>query len=146
LAAGETRGISECAAVDIGHRPVGNSDLSAGSTAHWSSGLIVFNGAAFRESSPTAKIAPIFLPSEDRPVSPEGKQGCPSGAVAPKKERGLPSLPPLIGYPIVIENKAGASGIVGAKAVINASPDGYAARFVGRFSSHSTWFDKPASF
>jgi tripartite-type tricarboxylate transporter receptor subunit TctC len=34
-------------------------------------------------------------------------------------------LPPLIGYPIVIENKAGASGIVGAKAVINASPDGY---------------------
>jgi tripartite-type tricarboxylate transporter receptor subunit TctC len=32
---------------------------------------------------------------------------------------------PLIGHPIVIENKAGASGIVGAKAVINASPDGY---------------------
>ena len=31
----------------------------------------------------------------------------------------------MIGYPIVIENKAGASGIVGAKAVINASPDGY---------------------
>ena len=27
-------------------------------------------------------------------------------------------IAPLIGYPIVIENKAGASGIVGAKAVI----------------------------
>ena len=34
-------------------------------------------------------------------------------------------IAPLIGYPIVIENKAGASGIVGAKAVISASPDGY---------------------
>jgi tripartite-type tricarboxylate transporter receptor subunit TctC len=34
-------------------------------------------------------------------------------------------LAPLIGHPIVIENKAGASGIVGAKAVINAAPDGY---------------------
>lgn len=32
---------------------------------------------------------------------------------------------PTIGHPIVIENKAGASGIIGAKAVINAAPDGY---------------------
>ena len=34
-------------------------------------------------------------------------------------------LPPLIGHPVVIENKAGASGIIGAKTVINATPDGY---------------------
>ena len=34
-------------------------------------------------------------------------------------------LAPLIGYPVVVENKAGASGIIGTKAVINAAPDGY---------------------
>jgi tripartite-type tricarboxylate transporter receptor subunit TctC len=34
-------------------------------------------------------------------------------------------LPPVIGHPVVVENKAGASGIIGAKAVINAPPDGY---------------------
>jgi tripartite-type tricarboxylate transporter receptor subunit TctC len=34
-------------------------------------------------------------------------------------------LAPVIGHPIVIDNKAGASGIIGAKAVINATPDGY---------------------
>ena len=34
-------------------------------------------------------------------------------------------LPPVIGHPIVIENKAGAGGIIGAKAVIVAPPDGY---------------------
>jgi len=33
----------------------------------------------------------IFLSSDDRPVTPERKHGHPSGAVAPKKERGLPS-------------------------------------------------------
>jgi tripartite-type tricarboxylate transporter receptor subunit TctC len=32
---------------------------------------------------------------------------------------------PVIGQPIVIENKAGAGGIIGAKAVIAAPPDGY---------------------
>ncbi len=31
----------------------------------------------------------------------------------------------MVGHPIVFDNKAGASGIVGAKAVINAAPDGY---------------------
>jgi tripartite-type tricarboxylate transporter receptor subunit TctC len=31
----------------------------------------------------------------------------------------------VIGHPIVIENKAGAGGIIGAKAVITARPDGY---------------------
>ena len=34
-------------------------------------------------------------------------------------------LAPVIGHPIVIENKAGAGGIIGAKAVIAAAPDGY---------------------
>ena len=34
-------------------------------------------------------------------------------------------LAPVIGHPIVIENKAGAGGIIGAKAVIAAPPDGY---------------------
>jgi tripartite-type tricarboxylate transporter receptor subunit TctC len=34
-------------------------------------------------------------------------------------------LTPLIGHPIVVENKAGASGIIGTKTVINATPDGY---------------------
>jgi hypothetical protein len=33
----------------------------------------------------------IFLSSDDRPVTPERKYGHPSGALAPKKERGLPS-------------------------------------------------------
>jgi hypothetical protein len=33
----------------------------------------------------------IFLSSDDRLVTPERKHGHPSGAVAPKKERGLPS-------------------------------------------------------
>jgi hypothetical protein len=33
----------------------------------------------------------IFLSSDDRPASPEGKHGCPNGAVAPKKARGYPS-------------------------------------------------------
>jgi tripartite-type tricarboxylate transporter receptor subunit TctC len=32
---------------------------------------------------------------------------------------------PAIGQPIVVENKAGASGMIGAKTVINAAPDGY---------------------
>lgn len=35
------------------------------------------------------------------------------------------SLAPVIGHPVVFDNKAGASGIIGAKAVINAAPDGY---------------------
>src|SRR4051794_33301332 len=34
-------------------------------------------------------------------------------------------LAPVIGHPIVIENKAGSGGIIGAKAVITAPPDGY---------------------
>lgn len=34
-------------------------------------------------------------------------------------------LAPVIGHPIVMENKAGAGGIIGAKAVIAAPPDGY---------------------
>lgn len=34
-------------------------------------------------------------------------------------------LSPMIGHAIVMDNKAGASGIIGAKAVINAAPDGY---------------------
>jgi tripartite-type tricarboxylate transporter receptor subunit TctC len=34
-------------------------------------------------------------------------------------------LSATVGQPMVIENKAGASGIIGAKAVINAPPDGY---------------------
>jgi tripartite-type tricarboxylate transporter receptor subunit TctC len=34
-------------------------------------------------------------------------------------------LSPVVGQPIVIENKAGAGGIIGAKAVIAAPPDGY---------------------
>jgi tripartite-type tricarboxylate transporter receptor subunit TctC len=34
-------------------------------------------------------------------------------------------LAPAIGHPIVVENKAGAGGIIGAKAVISATPDGY---------------------
>jgi len=34
-------------------------------------------------------------------------------------------LSALTGQPVVFENKAGASGIIGAKAVINAAPDGY---------------------
>lgn len=34
-------------------------------------------------------------------------------------------LPSIVGHPIVIENKAGAGGIIGSKAVIAAPPDGY---------------------
>jgi tripartite-type tricarboxylate transporter receptor subunit TctC len=34
-------------------------------------------------------------------------------------------LGPVFGHPIVIENKAGAGGIIGAKSVIAARPDGY---------------------
>ena len=34
-------------------------------------------------------------------------------------------IAPAIGHPVVIENKAGASGIIGAKTVINAVPDGH---------------------
>jgi tripartite-type tricarboxylate transporter receptor subunit TctC len=34
-------------------------------------------------------------------------------------------LSPIVRQPIVIENKAGAGGIIGAKAVIGAPPDGY---------------------
>jgi tripartite-type tricarboxylate transporter receptor subunit TctC len=35
------------------------------------------------------------------------------------------SLASVIGHPVIFENKAGASGMIGAKAVINAAPDGY---------------------
>jgi tripartite-type tricarboxylate transporter receptor subunit TctC len=34
-------------------------------------------------------------------------------------------LGPVVGHPIVVEYKAGAGGIIGAKAVINSAPDGY---------------------
>ncbi len=34
-------------------------------------------------------------------------------------------LGPMTGHPVVIDNKAGASGMIGARAVINAPPDGH---------------------
>jgi Amidohydrolase/Tripartite tricarboxylate transporter family receptor len=56
-------------------------------------------------------------------------------------------LAPLNGHPIVIDNKAGASGIIGAKAVINATPDGYTL-LVSAVASViiPPSFDRPARF
>jgi tripartite-type tricarboxylate transporter receptor subunit TctC len=50
----------------------------------------------------------------------------PAGGSADYFARSLFSkIGPAIGQPVVIENKAGASGIIGAKTVINAAPDGH---------------------
>lgn len=50
----------------------------------------------------------------------------PAGGSADYFARGIFNrLGPAVGHPIVIENKAGAGGMIGAKAVINAPPDGY---------------------
>jgi len=46
-----------------------------------------------RRRRETTLSAAIFLSSEDRPVSPERKRELPSGALAPKKKRGLPFAP-----------------------------------------------------
>jgi hypothetical protein len=43
-----------------------------------------------RDANDATLSAAIFLSSEDRLASPEGKNGCPSGAVAPKQGRGYP--------------------------------------------------------
>jgi hypothetical protein len=40
-----------------------------------------------RHIKSAAESAALFICSEDRLASPEGKQGWPSGAVAPKEER-----------------------------------------------------------
>ena len=50
----------------------------------------------------------------------------PAGGSADYFARGIFNrLGQAVGHPIVIENKAGAGGVIGAKAVINAPPDGY---------------------
>ena len=43
-------------------------------------------------------------------------------------------LPPILGQPVIIENRAGAAGSIGAKAVAGSAPDGYTLLF-GNISS-----------
>jgi tripartite-type tricarboxylate transporter receptor subunit TctC len=80
----------------------------------------------------------LFLPAWVSTASAEGQPSVypsrqlqiivpfPAGGSADFFARSVFSkIAPMIGHPVVIENKAGASGIVGAKTVINAPPDGH---------------------
>src|SRR5690242_536587 len=57
----------------------------------------------------------------------------PTGGAADASMRIVePRLRELLGQPLVIENKAGANGIVGATQVAQAAPDGYTLLFAPR--------------
>src|SRR4029078_4863212 len=47
------------------------------------------------------------------------------GAVDPVTRTVADKLPKLLGQPVVVENKGGQSGNLGAEAVYNSTPDGY---------------------
>ena len=72
----------------------------------------------------TGLVANVFAAYPDKPVTiivpfpPGGSTDMVARAIAPKLQEKL-------GQPFVIENRAGATGAIGATAVKNAAPDGY---------------------
>ena len=75
--------------------------------------ILFFAGATYGQGNYPARVVSIIVP-----FPPGGVADIVARAVAPSMERAL-------GQPILVINKAGAGGSVGAAAVASAPPDGY---------------------
>ena len=74
--------------------------------------IFTFAGAAWSQSFPSRTIT--FVVS----FAPGGLTDIPARMIAPEMQNRL-------GQPVIVENKAGASGVVGGSYVLHADPDGY---------------------
>lgn len=85
-------------------------------------GLLVLWQALFVVPSAFAQAQASAYPARPiRLVVPYPTGGSADGLVRPLAQR----MAELLGQPVVIENKAGANGIIGADAVAKSAPDGY---------------------
>src|SRR5215469_8441391 len=97
-----------------------------GSIARWLA-LAVLAGAGASAAAQDYPERPIHLIV---PSAPGGPTDLPARLVA--------QILPALGQPAVVENRAGAGGALGARAVANATPDGYTL-LVGNTSVFAVW-------
>jgi len=110
-------------------------------------GVLALAVAALVSSLPGAGFAQSYPDKPIRLIVPAGPGG-PTDVPA----RLLSLILPKLGQPVVIENRAGAGGAIGARAVVAAAPDGYTL-LVGNTSvfavapavSASAGYDRPGS-
>lgn len=97
-------------------------------------------GGSLRVLAVLAVLAAAFVPSgvraDDYPIHPITLiVPSPAGGGTDTQARILaPKLGEILGQPVVIENRGGASGNIGAQAVASAAPDGYT--LLAMISSH----------